>query len=112
MTHVQAVFIRNLRFFRKNRGLSQLKFSEMISISPNYLNAVENGKNFPSLEVIQAISDRLEILPYQLFLEYPVDTPSLHEGKTAVQELVRLKQKIVEEIDSAIHKYEKPDAGA
>jgi len=61
-----------LRFWRKKRGISQQKLSEMVNISPNYLNAVENGKNFPSPEVIQHISDILELLPYQLFLEHPI----------------------------------------
>ena len=71
MTHFQMKFIENLRFWRKKRGLSQQKLSEMVNVSPNYLNAVENGKNFPSPEVIQQVSDVLELMPYQLFLENP-----------------------------------------
>ena len=70
MTHFQNVFIQNLRFFRSERKLSQLKLSELVNITPNYLNAVENGKNFPSPEVIQRIIEVLDILPYQLFLEH------------------------------------------
>ena len=53
MTHIQELFITNLRFYRTQNGFSQLSFSEAIDISPNYLNAVENGKNFPSLEETQ-----------------------------------------------------------
>ena len=53
MTHFQQIFIQNLRFYRTRAGFSQLAFSEKIGLSPNYLNAVENGKNFPSAEVIQ-----------------------------------------------------------
>ena len=41
----------------------------MVSISPNYLNAVENGKNFLSPEIIQHICDALDIFPYQLFMD-------------------------------------------
>jgi transcriptional regulator with XRE-family HTH domain len=103
MTHFQEIFIKNLRFFRGKRGISQLKFSELINISPNYLNAVENGKNFPSPEVIQCISDTLEILPYQLFLEYPME----EVGKRGefIQELVKIKQRLVKEIDEIIQGY-------
>ena len=105
MTHFQEIFIENLRFWRKKRGISQLKLSEMVNISPNYLNAVENGKNFPSPEVIQNISGALEVLPYQLFLEYPADeaAPPIN---TVVSELMGIKQRLVKEINDLIQKYE------
>jgi transcriptional regulator with XRE-family HTH domain len=111
MTHLQELFIRNLRLLRKKKGISQLKFSEMVNISPNYLNAVENGKNFPSPEVIQAISDTLGIVPYQLFLEYPIQMPAdtagekdkkTDEKRLFVQELAQVKQKIINEIDKEV----------
>jgi transcriptional regulator with XRE-family HTH domain len=107
MTYFQEKFIKNLRHFRKHRGLSQLKFSEMIEVSPNYLNAVENGRNFPSPEVIQRMIDALEILPYQLFLEYPVDLSEAFQGaKTLViQELSQIRRKFVKDIDGIIEKY-------
>jgi transcriptional regulator with XRE-family HTH domain len=105
MTHFQTVFVRNLRFFRKKQGISQLKFSELINISPNYLNAVENGKNFPSPELIQCISDTLGILPYQLFLEFPVEPDSLNTGAELIRELAQIKQRFINEIDGIILKY-------
>jgi len=103
MTYFQMKFIENLRFWRKKRGISQLKLSEMVNISPNYLNAVENGKNFPSPEVIQHISDTLEILPYQLFLEHSAETAP---PNTMTSELLMIKQRLIKEIDTLILKYE------
>jgi transcriptional regulator with XRE-family HTH domain len=108
MTPLQETFIRNLRFFRKKRGISQLKFSELINISPNYLNAVENGKNFPSPEVLQNIANALDIFPYQLFLEHPADPPAGAEANAIVQELTKIKQKLVNEMDKIIKNHEKP----
>jgi transcriptional regulator with XRE-family HTH domain len=80
----------------------------MIDISPNYLNAVENGKNFPSPEVIQAISDALDVFPFQLFLEKPVEikTETPHEKEIMVQELMQIRQKLNKEIDDIIQKYD------
>ena len=98
MTHLQENFISNLRFYRASRGFSQVEFSEKIGISPNYLNAVENGKNFPSVEVLQKIADVLKILPYQLFLEVPLENSENIKSK---QVLMELKQKICSIIDSA-----------
>jgi len=107
MTHFQGVFIQNLRFLRNDRGLSQLKLSELAGITPNYLNAVENGKNFPSPEVLQRIIDVLEILPYQLFLEYPNEPKmaKLDEKNLLYQELTYLKQQLSYEFDKVFEKY-------
>ena len=104
MTHIQQIFIKNLRYYRTKAGYSQLTFSEKINLSPNYLNAVENGKNFPSLEVIQRMIDALNLLPYQLFLESP-DNFLPAEAKTKgeiIQLTTDLKQKIIKQIDSVI----------
>jgi transcriptional regulator with XRE-family HTH domain len=77
----------------------------MINISPNYLNAVENGKNFPSPEVIQQIIDTLGVLPYQLFLEHPLETdhPS---ANIFISELIGVKQQFIKDIGDLIQKYE------
>jgi transcriptional regulator with XRE-family HTH domain len=85
-------------------------FSEKIGISPNYLNAVENGKNFPSSEVIQTILDALDIQPYQLFLEQPVEigpgTDINQKGEIIVQELMGVRERLINEIDNIIKKYD------
>jgi transcriptional regulator with XRE-family HTH domain len=105
MTHFQELFIKNLRFFRKKRGLSQLKLSETINISPNYLNALENGRNFPSPEVIQAMADALEVLPYQFFLEQPQGPPVHKREASLIQELAVMKQRFNAYIDGVISRY-------
>lgn len=101
MTHLQENFISNLRFYRASKGFSQVEFSEKIGISPNYLNAVENGKNFPSVEVLQKITDVLNILPYQLFLELPTEN---NENEKSKQIIMELKQRICSIFDDAINK--------
>jgi len=107
MTHIQKLFIQNLRFYRSEKNISQIQLSEQVFITPNYLNAVENGKNFPSLEVLQRIIDVLEILPHQLFLEYPEMQKIINqeEKKIMLQELTDLRQKINQEFEKTIHKY-------
>jgi len=108
VTNFQRVFIQNLRFLRNQKGLSQAKLSELIDVTPNYLNAIENGKNFPSPEVLQRIIDILEIMPYQLFLEYPgtMKIGKQDEKILLIQELNYLKQQFINEFDKTIRKYE------
>lgn len=90
--------------------ISQLGFSEKVGISPNYLNAVENGKNFPSPDVIQTILDTLDIQAYQLFLEQPIETgpgAGMHQrNELIVQDLIGVRQKLLAEIDTIIRKYD------
>ena len=86
-----------------------MKLSELVNITPNYLNAVENGKNFPSPDVLQRIIDVLEILPYQLFLEHPGNFKAKHDEKNVLfQELTFLKQHFSREFDRIIEKYKRP----
>ena len=89
-----------------------MKLSELVNISPNYLNAVENGKNFPSPEVVQRLIDVLDILPYQLFLEHSGDQGmiKLDEKSILFQELTYLKQQFNREFDKAIQKYEQKNS--
>jgi len=102
MTHFQMKFVENLRLWRKKRGLSQQKLSEMANVSPNYLNAIENGKNFPSPEVIQKISDILGLMPYQLFLEqHEEDAPV----GAVISDIAVIKQRFVKDLSDLLQKY-------
>ena len=107
MTNFQRVFIQNLRFIRSQKELSQMKLSEMIDVTPNYLNAVENGKNFPSPDVIQRIIEALNILPYQLFLEFPGDLKieKYRKKDILLQELTYIKQQFIRDFDKIMEKY-------
>jgi transcriptional regulator with XRE-family HTH domain len=108
MTYLQELFVQNLRSYRTQAGYTQTQFSILLNVSPNYLNAVENGKNFPSPVVIQNILDVLHLLPYQLFLEQPAMYDKHdHAGKTKriQQELVQVKQRLVHDIDKIIEQY-------
>jgi hypothetical protein len=54
--------------------------------------------------VLQQIADALEVLPYQLFLEYPVDTDQI-KMNTLIPDLVRINQQFTKEIMELIEKY-------
>ena len=67
MINLRSVFIRNLKFYRKNKGMRQLALALAIGKSSNYINSIENGKYFPSPETIEEISKVLGIDPVRLF---------------------------------------------
>ncbi len=65
--NLKEVFINNLKFYRKKKGLTQNELTLAIDKSYNYINSVEQGKISPSFDVIQSICDVLEIKASWLF---------------------------------------------
>lgn len=66
---LQEIFIRNLKFYRKEKGYTQNQLTLEINKSYNYINGIEQGKSFPPPEVIDKICEVLKIKPVQLFDE-------------------------------------------
>ncbi|MCF0124847.1 MAG: helix-turn-helix transcriptional regulator [Clostridia bacterium] len=69
--NIQKLFIQNLRFYRNKIGLTQEQCAEMLGVSTSYYNLVENGKHFPSVDLMNQICTIFKIYPYQLFLFEP-----------------------------------------
>lgn len=67
MESLRQVFINNLKYLRKKKGLRQIDLALEIGKSSNYINSIENGKYFPSPETIEQIANLLEVEPMQIF---------------------------------------------
>lgn len=66
---LKKLFGNNVKFYRKQMGLSQQQFAEQCSVVPNYVSEIENGKKFPSSDLIEKISSVLQVSPYVLFMD-------------------------------------------
>ena len=66
---LKEVFINNLKFYRKQKGMTQNDLTLAIDKSYNYINSVEQGKLIPSFDVIEKICEVLEIKASWLFDE-------------------------------------------
>lgn len=66
---LRIIFGENIKFYRKQKGLSQQQFSEQCKIVPNYVSEIENGKKFPSPELIEKFATVLAVEPYVLFMD-------------------------------------------
>ncbi len=66
---IQKIFIENLKFFRKQKRLSQKDLSIILDKGFNYINSIEGGNSFPPPSVIDQIAEILEIKPSYLFSE-------------------------------------------
>ncbi|MBQ3670277.1 MAG: helix-turn-helix transcriptional regulator [Treponema sp.] len=63
----REIFKENLKYYRKLKGLSQEKLSELIGYGTTYITEIESRYKFPRPETIDIIAEKLEIEPHQLF---------------------------------------------
>lgn len=98
---LKEVFINNLKFYRKQKGLTQNELTLAIDKSYNYINSVEQGKIAPSFEVIQSICEALDIKAAWLFDE----NASPENVKTFSKEeyISGISDKLFEKLKKAIH---------
>ena len=64
---MRQIFKENLRFYRKQKKLSQTQLDIQLNMGTNYTNGIENKGNLPSFETLEKICDVLKIKPKQLF---------------------------------------------
>lgn len=92
----QKEFIKNLKFYRKERNISQEKLSELCDCATSTIGCIEIGRQAPSFEMIINIANALEIHPADLFLR----NSSITVNKT--KEL--LKTELLPQIENFIEK--------
>jgi len=93
-----------VRFYRKQRRLSQAELAEKADISITFLSKIERGIKFPTSETLSGLANGLGVEVYQLFRndETPVEKHTLFE---------RFKKDITrninETLESVYREYEK-----
>ena len=65
---LQEEFIKNLKFYRNERRISQEKLAESCDCATGTIGCIECGKTMPSFEMIGKIAAALQIHPADLFL--------------------------------------------
>lgn len=63
----RETFCKRLTQLRMNKGVSARDMSLSIGQSPNYINGIESGKNYPSMESFFYICDYFGITPRDFF---------------------------------------------
>lgn len=65
---LQRTFGRNLRAYRKGRGLSQEAFAELLGVHRTYIGGVERGERNLTLKSVERIAGEIELEPLTLLL--------------------------------------------
>lgn len=63
---LQRTFGRNLRSYRKGRGLSQEAFANALGVHRTYMGGVERGERNLTLKSVERIASLLELDPLTL----------------------------------------------
>ena len=97
---IRETFIQNLRYYRKQAGLTQEKLAEAIEMSTTYIGTMEACGRFPSPETIDKIAVALGIRPSVLFDESvsPENIKSTFEKEYASSLKEELSRRILKDI--------------
>ena len=102
--HLQEIFIKNLKYYRKKAGMTQNELTLAIDKGYNYINGIEQGRSFPSPDMIEKISNTLNIRPAQLFDENsnPESIIDFDREKFISEITERIHSKIKEDLQKSI----------
>ncbi len=84
----REIFRKNLKYYRKQKGLSQEKLSEIIGFGETYITEIESRYKFPKPETIDIIAEKLGIQPFILFK--PLENEELEIQKKKIEENLKI----------------------
>lgn len=70
-------FIQNLKYYRKQKGITQEKLAELCDVATSTIGCIESAQQNPSFDLLYRMSDVLEIHPANLFLKDASNTEGL-----------------------------------
>jgi transcriptional regulator with XRE-family HTH domain len=92
----QEEFVENLKYYRKQKGISQEKLAELCDCATATIGCIEIYRQLPSFDMIVKISAALKIHPADLFLR--------NASTTVTNTKKILKSKLLPQIENFIEK--------
>jgi transcriptional regulator with XRE-family HTH domain len=97
MTKLRTILAENIKTYRKEMGISQIKLANMIDSASNYIAMIEAEKRFPTDSMLEKIAVALKKEPWELFMIAPIQK----EWKEAV--LAELADFITQKLNTYAH---------
>jgi transcriptional regulator with XRE-family HTH domain len=66
---LQRVVGENLRAYRREQGLSQEAFAQVLGVHRTYMGGLERGERNLTLKALERIAERLEVDPLDLLTD-------------------------------------------
>ena len=67
MTNLRKLLGSNIKIYRNTCGFSQAKLAELVGTATNYIAAIESGRRFPSVAMLERVALSLKIDVPELF---------------------------------------------
>ncbi|HAM77699.1 MAG: helix-turn-helix transcriptional regulator [Treponema sp.] len=108
MADYHKCFIENVKFYRKQKGMSQAQLAEACEVSNGTIGNIECGMTKPSFDLIIQIANKLEVKPESLFFS-PENGDFAHEisDKLSKNQLKRVKKVLSSAIYEAVEELKK-----
>lgn len=78
-----------LYYWRNQKNMSVYKLSKLSGVSENHIRNIENGKKQPTIKILQALTDGLNITLSEFFNTDDSKVSYLSEGKRRILEYYR-----------------------
>jgi transcriptional regulator with XRE-family HTH domain len=98
--NLQTIFISNMKRFRKQKHITQEKLAEMCETDTCYIGQIETFRRFPSIQLIEKISNALEVEPWVLFK----NNENKEYETERLEKINLIKEKLSNEFDKTISK--------
>ena len=98
MIRLRTILAQNIKAYRKEINISQIKLAEMVDSAPNYIAMIETEKRFPTDTMLEKIAVALKKEPFELFSNVLIQK---EWQKTILAELTEF---ISQKIDETQHK--------
>jgi transcriptional regulator with XRE-family HTH domain len=72
MTSLRTILAANIKAYRTEMRLSQLKLAHLVDTAPNYIAMIEAEKRFPTDTMLERIASALKREPFELFSIAPI----------------------------------------
>ena len=99
---LQEIFIQNLKYYRKQNGMTQNDLTIALNKGYNYINGIEQGRSFPMPDTIEEIAKVLRIRAVQLFDENSSPSTAILSDRSIF--INELADKIYERMQSDMKK--------
>lgn len=98
--NLQTIFISNMKRFRKQKHITQEKLAEMCETDTCYIGQIETFRRFPSIQLIEKISNALEVEAWVLFK----NNENKEYETERLEKINLIKEKLSNEFDKTISK--------
>jgi len=102
MARLQNIFVQNLKKYRHKCGFTQAELAEKVKVSTHHIGMIELSRNYPTLELVERISDALNVEVHELFVDPHSRNTELEKFRQQIKDDMR--QLLDEHLENTLSK--------